>query len=110
MRLWDIEAERCLQVFEGHKDGIYDVAFDGSQRRALSGSRDTTVRLWDLKSGRCLRVLEERGWESSSVVFTRYPSVGPGDRAVFAHLSGAHGDDPERGLECRSAASPLGLA
>ena len=67
MRLWDIEAERCLQVFEGHKDGIYDVAFDGSQRRALSGSRDTTVRLWDLKSGRCLRVLEGHTYHVHSV-------------------------------------------
>ena len=70
IRLWDIEAERCLQVFEGHTDGIYDVALDSAQQRALSGSRDTTVRLWDLKSGRCLRVLAGHTYHVQCVVWS----------------------------------------
>jgi WD40 repeat protein len=45
-------------LFEGHTDGVYDVALDATQHRALSGSRDGTVRLWDTETGRCLRVLE----------------------------------------------------
>ena len=70
MRLWDIKAERCLQLFAGHRDGIYDVALDRTQQRALSGSRDTTVRLWDLKSGRCLRVLEGHTYHVHSVAWS----------------------------------------
>jgi WD40 repeat protein len=70
IRLWNIEAERCVQAFDGHTDGIYDVALDRTQRRALSGSRDTTVRLWDLESGRCLRVLEGHTYHVHSVVWS----------------------------------------
>lgn len=70
MRLWDIEAERCVQVFDGHRDGIYDVAFERTLRRALSGSRDTTVRLWDLASGRCVHVLEGHTYHVHSVAWS----------------------------------------
>jgi WD40 repeat protein len=77
MRLWDVEVERCVQFFEGHTDGLYDVALDRTQQRALSGSRDTTVRLWDLASGRCLRVLEGHTYHVHSVVWS-----GDGRRAL----------------------------
>ena len=45
VRLTDLESGQCIRVMEGHTDGIYCVAFDAERRRALSGSRDTTVRV-----------------------------------------------------------------
>src|SRR6266536_2908880 len=58
VQLTDLESGRCLHTLEGHRDGVYTVAFDLNQQRALSGSRDRTVRAWDLDTGRCTRVLE----------------------------------------------------
>jgi WD40 repeat protein len=69
VRLWDVEAERCTQMLDGHTDGIYDVAFDPTGRRALSGSRDTTLRLWDLANGRCPRVFEGHTYHVHSVAW-----------------------------------------
>src|SRR5678809_384242 len=58
VQLTDLDSGRCLRVLEGHGDGVYTVAFDLNQQRALSGSRDRTVRAWDLETGRCTCVLE----------------------------------------------------
>jgi small GTP-binding protein len=58
VRLWDLEAGRCLRVLEGHTNNISSVAWSTDQRRALSGAQDDTVRLWDVETGRCLLVLE----------------------------------------------------
>jgi len=69
LRLWDMKSERCIQLLEGHRDGVYAVAFDGRQQRALSGSRDTTVRVWDLASGQCLCVLEGHTYHVQSVAW-----------------------------------------
>jgi WD40 repeat protein len=70
VRLWDVESERCVQVMEGHSDGVYDVAFAPTQRRALSGSRDTTIRLWDLESGACQRVFKGHSYHVHSALWS----------------------------------------
>ena len=58
MRLWDRETGHCMHVFNGHTDGIRNVAYSADQRRALSGSNDGTVRLWDIDTGWCLQVYD----------------------------------------------------
>ncbi len=57
MRVWDVEAGRCLRVLEGHTNTVNDVSLSAYERMVVSGSADETVRLWDLESGLCLRVL-----------------------------------------------------
>jgi len=40
-------------AFFGHADAVTALAVTPDGRRAISGSRDNTLRLWDLKSGAC---------------------------------------------------------
>ncbi|MEL6814405.1 MAG: DUF4365 domain-containing protein, partial [Cyanobacteria bacterium J06598_3] len=61
---------RSLRVMEGHTDDVYSVAFSSDDTRALSGSRDNTVRLWDVESGRSLRVMEGHTDDVYSVAFS----------------------------------------
>ena len=71
VRLWDVNSERSLQVLVGHSDGVYDVAFDPAQRRALTGSRDGTIRMWDLETGKCLQVFKRHSYHVHSVLWSR---------------------------------------
>ena len=49
IQLWDVDTGKCLQVFRGHFNQIYTVAFDG--KIIASGGLDTTVRVWDAQTG-----------------------------------------------------------
>ena len=46
------------QILVGHSHRVEAVAFLPAGRRALSGSRDATLRLWDLETGETLQTLE----------------------------------------------------
>jgi WD40 repeat protein/transcriptional regulator with XRE-family HTH domain len=44
-----------LQIFTGHTDGLYAVAYSPDGKTVLTGSIDTTARLWDAETGAELR-------------------------------------------------------
>jgi WD40 repeat protein len=54
LKLWDLEANRCLKTYEGHSSSVESVAVSSDERYALSGSEDGTAKLWDLDLGQCI--------------------------------------------------------
>lgn len=60
--LWDVNTGKCQQVFSGHTNYVWAVAFipqsTGEKSVLLaSGSFDSTVKLWSVKTGSCLQTL-----------------------------------------------------
>jgi tetratricopeptide (TPR) repeat protein/WD40 repeat protein len=56
--LWDADTGLSLRPLKGHTDGVVSLAFVADSRRAISGSKDMTIRLWDTEIGeevRCFR-------------------------------------------------------
>jgi WD40 repeat protein len=59
-----------LRRFDGHQDWVWAIAVSPDGRRALSGSKDATVRLWDTETGAQLASLEGHEAEVVSVAFS----------------------------------------
>ncbi len=80
--VWDFE-RRQRRALIGHKNDIFNVAFDPSGDRLVTASFDGTSRLWDLRDGRLIGVVSD-AW------ITQW---GPEDRLVL--------EKPGGGLELR---------
>ncbi|ETO36438.1 hypothetical protein RFI_00624 [Reticulomyxa filosa] len=62
VRLWDIRSGQQIQVFNGHKNYVYDVEYSPfviknnidavCSNVICSGSRDNTIRFWDIRSNK----------------------------------------------------------
>ena len=85
MRLWDLEGERELRTFQWRTGPVQGVAVSADGRRALSASRDGTVRLWDGESGRGLHRFEGHTADVHGAVFSpdgRHALSGSLDKTV----------------------------
>eukprot|EP00941_MAST-03F_sp_MAST-3F-sp1_P002870 g2870.t1 len=51
-----------LRTFRGHSKPVTTCCFNNEGDRALSGSRDNTLRYWDVKSGKTLAIMEMTTW------------------------------------------------
>jgi RNA polymerase sigma factor (sigma-70 family) len=56
--LWEAATGRKLRALEGHRRGIFALAFSPDGRRLASGGWGLTVRVWDVASGKEERVLD----------------------------------------------------
>jgi WD40 repeat protein/beta-lactamase regulating signal transducer with metallopeptidase domain len=56
VRVLDLETGKQLRQFDGHGQGVTDVAWSPDGKTLLSGSYDNTARLWDVETGRELHV------------------------------------------------------
>jgi len=68
MRLWDIEKEAQLHVFEPHPQSVLGVAFSPDGRRVASGCE--VVRLWELAGAPEPRLLSGGKEAHPNVAFT----------------------------------------
>lgn len=55
--LWDMIAGRSIRTYEGHTDGIYDLAVFPDGTQFASASIDGTVRIWNLATGETSTIL-----------------------------------------------------
>ena len=50
MKLWDADTGDIIHTFEGHTEGISDVAWSVNGEFLASASDDKSVRLWNLET------------------------------------------------------------
>ena len=70
VRLWDVEATRCLRVLQSHTERVRTLALSKDQCRILSGSGDNTVRVWNVETAACLSALAGHTDFVNSVVWS----------------------------------------
>ena len=68
IELWDLQSNKILQTFKGHKSRVYDVFFSPDGTKLVSGSDNREAIIWDVKTGRILANLE--GHQEKERVYT----------------------------------------
>ena len=85
VRVWDIEAGRCIATLKGHTSAVLGVALTPDGRRVVSGSDNGKVRVWEIESGRCVAALKgHTSWVRSVALSAdgRHAVSGSGDNTV----------------------------
>jgi WD40 repeat protein len=83
--VWDADTGDEALALRGHRDYVYDAAFNHRSTRLATCSYDRTVRIWDLDTGRAIRVLREHTEAVYAVAFSpddAWLASGSGDRSV----------------------------
>ncbi|KAG4305998.1 hypothetical protein PORY_000908 [Pneumocystis oryctolagi] len=74
VKLWDPRSGRCLATLHGHKNTVYQVAFQPTHGDLLATcSRDSITRIFDIRSMKDLRIL--RGHEKDVTSLTWHPII-----------------------------------
>jgi COMPASS component SWD3 len=53
VKLWDAYSGEILRTFEGHTEGVNDVAWSNDGEFLASASDDKSIILWSLETVRC---------------------------------------------------------
>ena len=48
IRLWDIETQKIIHTFTGHRWDVYTIAFAPNGKTLASGGHDGTILLWNV--------------------------------------------------------------
>ena len=83
--LWDIVRGKQGPTLVGHRAGVTAVALAPDGRRALTGSKDKSVRLWDVAGGKELQHFDGHTDAVTSVAFSaqgRWVLSGSADQTV----------------------------
>ncbi len=68
VRVWDASSGQCLNILQGHTEGVMSVVFSPDGKAVASGSYDGAIKLWDMKTGVCLLTLRsDRPYERMNI-------------------------------------------
>jgi WD40 repeat protein len=68
--LLDIESERVLKSFEGHKKSITSIAFNPKGKTFATCSYDKQVIIWDVETGKALKTLKGHKMEVYEIEYS----------------------------------------
>lgn len=84
-RIWDVHAQKAINVLKFHMDNVYAVAFSPDGTLAVTGSYNDTLTLWNAKSGSLIKTLKGHTGKVKSVAFTpngKYLLSGSDDKTI----------------------------
>jgi len=58
VKMWEVNSQKSVAVFEGHKGKIVDIAFSENGYYVCSVAEDNRVKLWDLRKLKDLHTIE----------------------------------------------------
>lgn len=70
LRVWDLDAGKCIAALPGHTGAIRGVALSSDGNWAVSCSDDQTVRVWNLESWECSAILKGHNGKVTCVAVT----------------------------------------
>jgi WD40 repeat protein len=70
VREWDLQTQRVLQTFTGHRLCVWSVDYSPDGSSIVSGSGDSTVKLWDARTGNPVKTFSTEQGDIWSVKFS----------------------------------------
>jgi len=70
IKIFDNEANKCIQILVGHTDTILSVAFSPDNQHIATASEDKTVKIWDIATGKCIRTLSGHAEAVQYVIYS----------------------------------------
>ncbi|XP_058778025.1 WD40 repeat-containing protein HOS15-like [Vicia villosa] len=61
VKLWDVELGKLIYNLNGHRDGVYSVAFSPNGEYLVSGSPDKSIHIWSLNDGKIIKTYNGNG-------------------------------------------------
>ena len=81
VKLWDVQTQRLLRVFEGHADWVLSIRFSPDGKYLISGSDDQSVKLWEVETGGLLKSFY--GFRSSTEGAGELIDISPDGQSVI---------------------------
>jgi WD40 repeat protein len=85
LKVWEVQSGREVRTLAGHSDWVRGVALSADGKRAVSASRDNTLKVWDVESGACIATFHCDG-VAPCCAFVDEHRILAGDEGGHVHL------------------------
>ncbi|ETO01933.1 hypothetical protein RFI_35506, partial [Reticulomyxa filosa] len=92
VRVWDLDNNKQIQIFNGHSDNVWNAKFSQYHRNhnrptICSASHDNTIRFWDIKTAKEYQTFKEHSNHVYTIQFSpftggRYLCSGSADNTI----------------------------